>query len=308
VENNKPTIVRLGTRGSLLARMQSEWVAAELRRLKPGVQIELSILKTTGDRVTDRPLHDIGGKGLFTKELEQALLNHEIDFAVHSYKDVPVTMPLVDVSDLVIASVPAREDARDVLVAGPQIKAIDDLPRGSKVGTGSLRRQCQLLNQRPDLNIVPIRGNIDTRLRKQRDGEVDAVILAAAGLIRSNLFDATEMTAIPIQRMIPAAAQGALALQCRGVDESTGQLLGLINDLTTKSCTDIERGVIQMLNADCHSPIGVYARMIDVKNVEVQISIGKEGITKVTNLRVASDLKNVFVDIKKTLATHQIPS
>jgi hydroxymethylbilane synthase len=306
VTNNESTIVRLGTRGSLLARMQSEWVAAELRRLKPGVQIELTILKTTGDRVNDRPLHDIGGKGLFTKELEQALLNNDIDFAVHSYKDVPVTMPLVDVSDLVIVSVPAREDARDVLVAAPHIRSIDDLHGGSKVGTGSLRRQCQLLNHRPDLTIVPIRGNIDTRLRKQRDGEVDAVILAAAGLIRANLFDAATMIAIPIEKMIPAAAQGALALQCRAADETTRQLLKLMNDPATKSCTDIERAVIQMLNADCHSPIGVYARMIDIENVEVRISIGSEGIAQVTNLLIKSNFKNVLDAVGKTLATNSI--
>ncbi len=281
MENKQQRIVRLGTRGSLLARMQSEMVAAELRNLQPDVRIELVIVKTTGDRITDRPLHDVGGKGLFTKELELALLNNEIDFAVHSYKDVPVTMPLVDIADLVIAAVPRRADARDVLVAGPTIRSIDDLPQGARVGTGSLRRQCQLLNRRPDLTVVPIRGNIDTRLKKQRDGEVDAVILAAAGLQRAGLFDDNAMIAIPIETMVPAAGQGALALQCRADDQFVRQLLGSMDDPVTRSSTDIEREVILRLNADCHSPIGVHARPTNKEAIEVTLAIGREGSSNV---------------------------
>jgi hydroxymethylbilane synthase len=141
-------VIRLGTRGSMLARMQSGWVASELERLHAGLHVELIILKTTGDQITDKPLHEAGGKGLFTKELEQALLARQIDFAVHSFKDVPVTMPLVDQTELVIAAVPEREDARDVL-ASTKYKSIDALPRGARVGTGSLRRRCQLLARRP---------------------------------------------------------------------------------------------------------------------------------------------------------------
>src|SRR3954469_22658430 len=152
--------LRLGTRGSLLARSQSQLIARALEQAHPGLRVELVPIKTSGDRITDKPLHEFGGKGLFTKELEQARLEKTIDFAVHSFKDVPVTMPLVDQSDLIIAAVPKREDARDVL-ASAKYRSIDELPNGARIGTGSLRRRCQLLARRPDLVVEGIRGNID---------------------------------------------------------------------------------------------------------------------------------------------------
>jgi hydroxymethylbilane synthase len=301
VQNEVSNPVRLGTRGSLLAQTQSNLVAAELRRLRPDVSIELKIIKTTGDRITDRPLHDVGGKGLFTKELEVALLDGEIDFAVHSYKDVPVTMPLVDVTGLVIAAVPTREDARDVLVAGANVKSLADLPPGAKVGTGSLRRQCQLLAVRPDLQIVPLRGNIDTRLRKQREGEMDAVVLAAAGLIRAGFFDSAIMLPLPIEMLVPSAAQGALALQCRADDIATRQLLRLMNDPTTQTCVDLEREVIQLLNADCHSPIGVHAILISGNRARVEIAIGlPDG--KVHRQTVSAHIDLISVELKRVLS------
>ena len=267
-------------------------MALDLRRLQPDVRIELHVIKTTGDRITDRPLHDVGGKGLFTKELELALLNGEIDFAVHSYKDVPVTMPVVDVSGLVIAAVPQREDARDVLVAGKHVRSIFDLPNAATVGTGSLRRECQLLKHRPDLKIVPIRGNIDTRLQKQRKGEVDGIVLAAAGLRRAGLFAPDFMSEIAVEQMIPAAAQGALALQCRSADLDTRKLLGLMNDPGTQACINLEREVIRLLNADCHSPIGVYA-VGGGDQFQIQLAIGTEGtgvVKKFSGLGAAGEL------------------
>jgi hydroxymethylbilane synthase len=199
--------LRLGTRGSLLARTQSMMVADLLERANPGVRVEMRIIRTTGDVVVDRPLHDVGGKGLFTKELEQALLAGEIDFAVHSFKDVPVTMPLVDQSDLLVAAVPAREDPRDVLVSRAA-KYIEDLPQGARVGTGSLRRRCQLIQLRPDLLVEPVRGNIDTRMRKMQEGQYDAVVLALAGVKRTELFDPEFMNPIAPEQMLPAAGQG----------------------------------------------------------------------------------------------------
>src|SRR5690348_12396223 len=220
----EPSLLRLGTRGSLLARSQSGLIAAELEKRHPGLRVELIILKTTGDVITEKPLHEFGGKGLFTKELEQALLAGQIDLAVHSFKDVPVTMPLVEQEDLVIAAVPAREDPRDVLVS-LDARSIDQLKKSARVGTGSLRRRCQLLDRRADLEIVPIRGNIDTRIRKLREGQFDAVILAAAGLSRGGLFDPAIMTAIEIEDCVPAAGQGALAIQCRASDERTRGLI-----------------------------------------------------------------------------------
>lgn len=253
-----PLSLRLGTRGSLLARTQSRMIADALEKAHPGLRIELVTIKTTGDRITDRPLHDVGGKGLFTREIEQALLSGEVDFAVHSFKDVPVTMPLVDASDLVIAAVPEREDARDVLAssAGGHIA---DLASGARVGTGSLRRRCQLLALRPDVRVEMVRGNIDTRLRKLRDGDFDAIVLAAAGLNRAGLFDQASMSVIEPVDMLPAAGQGALALQCRRRDAATRAVLAVLNHAETAECVAVERAVVAALEGDCHSPIAAFA-------------------------------------------------
>ena len=265
-------ILRLGTRGSLLARMQSLIVADELEKYHPGLSAEVMICSTIGDQVQDRSLAEIGGKGLFTKELEQALLGGEIDFAVHSFKDVPVTMPLIDTADLVIAAVPHRLDPHDVLVSRTA-QRIADLPGGARVGTGSLRRRCQLLQKRPDLQVEPIRGNIDTRLRKVWDGELDAVILAAAGLRRSGLFLGDSMTLIDLQEMLPAAGQGALALQCRRDNLRARTLLGVLNDSDTACCVAMERSIVAALEGDCHSPIAAYASF-DKEQITLRTAIG----------------------------------
>jgi hydroxymethylbilane synthase len=245
-----------------LAIAQSTQVAGALRAL--GFAVELHTVRTSGDRIQDRPLADAGGKGLFTKELEQALIAGAVDFAVHSYKDVPVTMPLVDASELTMAAVPERADVRDVLVStdaarhGGGAAALRALRPGARVATGSLRRRCQLLAIRPDLDVVGIRGNIDTRLRKWRSGEADAVVLAAAGLVRANLFEADHMVAFDADDMVPSAGQGALALQCRADDLWTLQVLAKLDDDATRMAVDAERQVVALLEADCHSPLGVH--------------------------------------------------
>lgn len=239
----------------MLARMQSQQTADALMAANPGLHVELVVLKTTGDQVVDRPLHEIGGKGLFTKELEIALLEGRIDFAVHSYKDVPVTMPLVDQSELTIAAVPMRKDPSDVLVSRVTT-SIAALPRGAKVGTGSLRRRCMILDARPDVVIEMIRGNIDTRMKKIDSG-FDAVILAAAGLRRSGLFDAAICHVTP--ELLPAPGQGALALQCRSRDQRTIESLRAIHHPATADCITAEREVVRLLAGDCHSPIGALA-------------------------------------------------
>ena len=254
------TTLKLGARGSMLSRLQSGQVAEQLQKLRPDVTVTLTIIKTSGDTIQDRPLHEFGGKGLFTKELEQALLAGEVDFAVHSFKDVPVTMPLVAQDDLIIAAVPEREDPRDVL-ASTKGRTVMDLPRGAKVGTGSLRRQAQLLALRPDLEVVQIRGNVDTRLRKLREGEYDGVILAMAGLKRSGLYDHKFMTPIPVEALLPSAGQGALALQCRKNDAATRAILALMNHEATASCVELERAVVRRLQGDCHSPIAALAEL-----------------------------------------------
>ena len=267
-----PTTIRLGTRGSPLAVAQSTQVADRLRAC--GHAVELHTIRTTGDRIQDRPLADAGGKGLFTKEIELALIGGQIDLAVHSYKDVPVTMPLVDESGLTIAAVPARADVRDAVVCRG---GLDGLAHGARVGTGSLRRRCQLLAVRPDLDVVGLRGNVGTRLGRWRDGSLDAVVLATAGLVRAGLFDDTCMTCLPADVMVPAAGQGALALQCRADDAATIAAVSALDDPATRTAVDAERSVVALLGADCHSPVGVYAEAVGDGRWRVTWAVGAAG-------------------------------
>ena len=267
--------LRLGTRGSMLAKIQSGQVADELEKRHPGLSVELCIIKTTGDQIVDRPLSEAGGKGLFVKELERALLDGQVEFAVHSFKDVPVTMPLVEQENLIVAAVPMREDARDLLIS-TKAKTLADLPPGARVGTGSLRRQSQLLAVRPDLHIEGIRGNIDTRLRKLQDGEFDAIILAMAGIKRAGLFDTEIMTPIDPADLLPAAGQGALSLQCRNDDDRTRELLSVLDDPTTAACVLAEREIVRLLDGDCFSPIGAFARIADGQLV-LRVAVGRRG-------------------------------
>lgn len=245
--------VRLGTRGSLLATTQSGLVAAELRR-RTGADVELVIVKTRGDQVQDRPLAQVGGKGLFTKELEDALLAGEIDFAVHSMKDMPTDSP----PGLVIASVPPREDPRDVLVGS----SLAGLPPGAVVGTGSVRRALQLKAARPDLEIRGIRGNVDTRIEKQRRGEYAAVVLALAGL--SRLGRAADATAVlSVVEMVPAVGQGALAVQARRDDRATLGLLESVHHEDTAVCVAAERAFLAEISGGCSAPAACHARWED---------------------------------------------
>ena len=262
-----PSTLRLGTRGSLLAKTQSQLIADELEKRNPGLVIELVVLKTSGDTITDRPLHELGGKGLFTKEIEIALLENRVDFAVHSFKDVPVTMPLVDQRGLSLVATPEREDPADVIVFPRAFDDRDDatsgiarLQQGARVGTGSLRRRCQLLAQRPDLHIELIRGNIDTRLKKLANDEFDAIVLAYAGLHRAGMYDAARMITLGDDEMLPAPGQGALALQCRRDDQRTADLLLGLNNAETTTCVAAERALVTALQGDCHSPIAALAR------------------------------------------------
>jgi len=271
----RKTTLRLGTRGSRLARTQSLWVAEQLMNRNFNLEIELVICTTTGDKVQDKPLYSFGGKGCFTKELEEWILDGRIDFAVHSFKDVPVTMPLTDVSQLCIAAIPKREDPRDVIVAKTRT-TLEELPYGAKVGTGSLRRKCQLHALRPDLDIRMIRGNIDTRLAKLERGEFDAIVLALSGLRRCGLYDREHMSPMPFEQMLPAAAQGALALQCRENDEPARRILASLHDPMTGLCVDIEREIVEYLKGDCHSPIAALAQVTD-EHLHVRTAVGAWG-------------------------------
>jgi hydroxymethylbilane synthase len=268
-------LIRLGTRGSLLARSQAAIVAEQIKTRRPDVRIEQVIIKTTGDQIADRPLWEEGGKGLFVKELELALLENRIDFAVHSCKDMPVTMPLVDESDLVIAAIPQREDARDALIS-QKANTIAQLPRGARIGAGSLRRKCQLLALRSDLRIEPLRGNIDTRIKKLRAGEFDAIVLAMAGLKRAGLMDPAIMFPLPLESMLPAPGQGALAVQCRKDDSQTRAILAELDDANSRAEIEAERAIVTAMKCDCHSPIGVYAH-IEAGTMEIRAVIGAAG-------------------------------
>jgi hydroxymethylbilane synthase len=265
-------LLRLGTRGSLLARTQSRWVADLLERTHSGLRVELTLIKTSGDQLIDRSLADAGGKGLFTKELELALLAGTIDLAVHSLKDVPVTMPLVDPSELIIAAVPPREDWRDVLVSRVG-KSLAELPPGSVIGTGSLRRRCQILQARPDLSVLPLRGNVDTRMRKLEDSACSAIVLALAGLKRLGRWEPTWMTPIDPAVLLPAAGQGALALQCRRGDQRTIDLAGALNDPESAEAVTAERAVVAELEGDCHSPIAALAT-IEQETLRLSVAVG----------------------------------
>ena len=248
----------VGTRGSKLALVQTNWVVEKLKNANPGIEFEIKVIKTKGDLITHLPLHKIGDKGLFTKEIEHQLINKEIDLAIHSMKDMPSNLP----KGLKFASVPKREDPRDVLVLKEGYNSIDDLPKGAKIGTGSKRRTYQLLKYRPDLEIVPIRGNIDTRIRKIEDENLHGVVLAAAGLIRASLQDKISYY-IPTNIMVPAPAQGALAIEIREGDTYIEDIVSHIKDEITEIQVQAERGFLAGVNGSCHIPMGAYCEIKD---------------------------------------------
>lgn len=243
----------VGTRGSNLALIQTNWVVDELKKANPDVEFEVKIIKTKGDLIKDLPLDKIGDKGLFVKEIEKSLLNKEIDMAVHSMKDMPSYLP----EGLKFASSPKREDPRDVLIFKEGYKSIEDLPKGARIGTGSKRRKYQLLKHRPDLEIVPIRGNIETRIKKIETENLDGAVLAASGLKRAGLEEKIDYY-IPTDIMLPAPAQGILALEIRENDEETENIINSIKDDTTKVQIDAERGFLIGVNGSCHIPMGAY--------------------------------------------------
>ena len=244
--------LRLGTRASALARWQAEWVAAQLAGL--GIEVELVPITTQGD-VKTQPLGQIGGQGLFTKELQRALLDGQIDLAVHSLKDLP-TAP---VEGLALAAVPRRESTADVLVS-PVARRIEDLPQGARVGTGSLRRKAQLLHFRPDLQVADIRGNIDTRLAKLDAGQFNAIILAEAGLRRLKLGERIA-SIIPPAIMLPAVGQGALGIECRADDENTRGLVMPLDHVSSHQAVLAERSLLSTLRGGCLAPVGALAEV-----------------------------------------------
>jgi len=245
------------TRPSALARWQTARVIQLLQASHPGLECSEYVITTTGDRILDRPLPEVGGKGLFTAELEEALLSGRVQAAVHSLKDLPVE----DTPGLALAAVPARESAHDVLVSA-QAWTLSDLPEGARVGTSSLRRAAQLLARRPDLIILSLRGNIDTRVRKVLDGEYEAIVLAEAGLTRLGLR-AHVREVFPLEVMLPAPGQGALAVQCRADDAESIALLAAIHDPITMAEVRAERAFLAGLGGGCSLPVGAFAEKED---------------------------------------------
>jgi len=243
----------IGTRSSKLALWQAEWVHARLRELEPGLSVSLKRIKTTGDKILDTPLAAIGGKGLFIKEIEEALRRGEIDLAVHSMKDVPTHVP----EGLEILAIPEREDPRDVLVSRGGI-AFDQLGAGARIGTSSLRRQAQLLHVRPDLSIQILRGNVDTRLRKLEAGEFEGIILAAAGVRRLGWTDrVTEYLSPDV--CLPAIGQGALALEGRASDAFMRDVAARLDHQPTRLAVTAERALLERLEGGCQVPIAAHA-------------------------------------------------
>jgi hydroxymethylbilane synthase len=246
-------MLRLATRSSKLALTQARAVAQALGTLEPGLQIEELHVVTSGDRFQDQPLQDLGGKGLFVKEIEQALLDGRADFAVHSMKDVPAELA----SGLTLGCIPTREDARDVLVSrtGATLHA---LPAGARVGTSSLRRRTGVLAVRPDLEVVPLRGNVDTRLRKVREGVVDATVLALAGLRRMAL-DAEVTEILDPALLVPAVGQGALGIEARADDAEIAALLARFEHRATRIAVSAERAFLTAVEGNCRLPVAAYA-------------------------------------------------
>lgn len=256
-------VLKVGTRGSKLALAQTEWVVNALKQRFPDLRVETVIIRTKGDVIADRPLREVAGKGFFVKEIEVALLSGEIDFAVHSLKDMPTDLP----KGLTIAALCNRVEPRDVLVVrgwqgnnSDLQEIIKQMPEGARVGTSSLRRQAQIKHAFPNWQLCELRGNVDTRLRKLDEGQYDAIVVAAAGLIRLGLQDLIACI-LPVEICCPAAGQGALAVEARADDEEVLALLKTLDDFSVRVEIEAERAVTKTLGAGCHSAVGALARL-----------------------------------------------
>ncbi len=275
---DRELILRLGTRKSKLALIQSNWVKQEIEKRFPDVQVELVKVTTKGDKILDVPLARVGGKGLFVKEIEEALLDGRIDFAVHSLKDVPTELP----KGLEVSVFPEREDPRDALIARSG-KGLMELPPGAKVGTSSLRRMAQLRAVRPDLVIESLRGNLDTRLNKLDEGHFDAIILAAAGLKRMGLSGRITEIISP-EVLLPAIGQGALGIELRSEDRGTKRILSSLSHEETTIRVRAERAFLARLEGGCQVPIGAYAT-IEGNELTLEGLIGDEDGKKILRMK-----------------------
>ncbi|MEH6814097.1 MAG: hydroxymethylbilane synthase [Motiliproteus sp.] len=262
-------LIRIATRKSPLALWQAEFIKAELEKYHPGITVELLAITSRGDKILDVPLAKVGGKGLFVKELEHALLENEADIAVHSMKDVPMEFP----EGLGLEVICEREDPTDAFVSNTYDN-LDTLPQGAIVGTSSLRRETQIREYRPDLKVNFLRGNVNTRLAKLDNGDYDAIILASAGLIRLKMADRIK-TKIPAEQCLPAGGQGAVGIECRTADQHTIDLLAPLNHPHTAYCVKAERAMNKHLEGGCQVPIACYATLDDNMNIHLRGLVGK---------------------------------
>ena len=254
----------IGSRGSALARWQTNWVKSRLEELWPGLEVAIEIFTTSGDRILDKPLPEIGGKGLFTEELERALLEKRIDIAVHSLKDLPVENP----AGLTVGAIPERADARDVFISARYAK-LDELPKGARVGTSSLRRGAQLLMLRPDLELLSLRGNVDTRIGKAMAGDYEAIVLASAGVTRLGKAAAVS-SYFEFSDMLPAPGQGALGIQCREGDAAVLEILSRLDHGPTRAAVLAERAFLLGLGGGCSAPVATLATLDASGSIELE--------------------------------------
>jgi hydroxymethylbilane synthase len=287
MKNLTTRTITLGSRPSKLARWQTNHILTQLKLTWPGLSFRMVTLITTGDKIIDRPLPEIGGKGVFTAELESALLSDEIDLAVHSLKDLPVE----NSAGLCIGAVGLRACAQDVLISAKG-ETLGALPIGARLGTSSLRREAQIKAARPDLTILPLRGNVDTRLRKVLEGEYDAILLAAAGIERLDL--GTYVTEyLPYEVMLPAPGQGTLAIQCRSDDVELLQLLQPVHDLPTYCAVTAERAFLAALGGGCSAPVAAYATT-DGSQIEMRgLVAGIDGRRVIRVAAIGEDPKKI---------------
>jgi hydroxymethylbilane synthase len=272
--NIKVSKIRIGTRGSKLARWQADWVAGELTAR--GVEVELVPITTKGD-VTAGPLGQIGGIGLFTKEIQRALLDDQIDLAVHSLKDLPT----IHIEQLELVAVPPRAACGDAFVCNDH-KSFAELPQAARVGTGSMRRKAQLLHARNDLQVLDIRGNLDTRLQKLDDGEYDAIILAEAGLRRMQWSERIA-SVVPYEVMLPAVGQGALGLEVRADDDHARQAITPLNDMASWASVMAERTMLEALAAGCLAPVGAWGRLVSADELRLEVAVlSTDGVQRLT--------------------------
>ena len=289
----------IATRGSKLALWQSKHIKARLQELRPGLEVELNIIVTSGDKIQDVALAKIGGKGLFLKELEEAMLRGEAHMAVHSLKDVPTVMP----EGLPLAAITQREDVRDAMLS-ENYASLDNLPSGAVVGTSSLRRKMQLLMVRPDLQIKDLRGNVDTRIRKLKEGQFDAIILAAAGINRLGLTDSVKhVYPIMPSQMVPSMGQGALGLQTIE-NKEIFDLVHELNHKPTEMEVTVERAFVDVLEGGCHVPIGVNAKVMGNGDIMAQCTLGLPNALEIISEKITgkeADYAQLGKDLAQTV-------